>query len=59
MVTYVIASKANQPYLAEVSPTVLFYLIIIFIVPNAGRVPREELSRRIRQDRDQASEGVA
>lgn len=44
MVTYIIASKANQPYLAEVRRWVWFLL-----VPNARRVPRKELSWRVSQ----------
>ena len=39
MVTYIVASKANQPYLAEVR-----LLLMYDLVPNLGRVPRAKLS---------------
>ena len=43
MVTYVVASKSNQPYLAEVTKT---HIIInqMFAVLNFGRIFGEELS---------------
>ena len=56
MVTYIVASKANQPYLAEVSPTpILKYRL----VPNPWWVPWKELSWRVSEDHNQAQLRVA
>ena len=47
MVTYIVASKANQPYLAEVSesPNLIYNLVL-----NPWRVLRKELPWRFGED---------
>ena len=57
MVTYVIASKANQPLLAQVRSQTLSQLKLIFfcLVSNVRRVAGGKLSWCLCEDCDQAS----